>query len=104
MPEPSRDLTITSAFPGRLRARQAILSAVADASTTILMDVSGERYYTLNEVGSRAWAFLAEPTSVEDLIVLLAAEYEVPIDVLTTDTIALLNQLAAASLITVDGA
>lgn len=44
---------------------------------TVMMSVDRGEYFGLNSVGSRVWALLEKPQSLDTLCALLAGEYEV---------------------------
>jgi len=67
--------------------------------TTVLLDVHGGMYYTLNEAAGRIWELLGERTSVSAIVVQLGEEYDVPMDRLVAEVGALMNSLRAAKLI-----
>jgi hypothetical protein len=59
---------------------------------TILLDLANDQYFTLNQVGSRCWALLADGVSVDDATMALVEEFDVSPDTLRSD----LNRLFAA--------
>ena len=66
---------------------------------TVLLDLEGESYFGLNEVGTRIWQLLqSEPTVVETLNT-LSDEYDVSRVQLENDVGELLAKLADAGLI-----
>lgn len=65
----------------------------------MLMDLPNGRYYTLNEVGGLVWQALRDRTSLEELLARLSRDYSVPLDVIRSDTAAVLGQLEQANLI-----
>ncbi|HEY9515175.1 MAG TPA: PqqD family protein [Gemmatimonadaceae bacterium] len=75
-----------------------VVSVVQDTDTALL-DVRSERYFTLNEVGTRIWELLAEGTEVAVIAELLAEEYDAPIDAIAADTRTLLTALEKARLV-----
>jgi hypothetical protein len=44
---------------------------------TVMLSITGGRYFGLNEIGSRIWALLATPTTLDAIQSQLTAEYEV---------------------------
>lgn len=72
-----------------------------DNEVVMLNQETGE-YYALNEVGSRIWELLSEPICIHNVIEILVKEFEVEFDTCKTDTIQLLNELLARSLIVVN--
>lgn len=67
----------------------------------VLLDLAGERYYSLNGMGTRVWRFLAGGLSVPAIYARILAEYEVEAQVLTQDLKTLLQDLMTAGLIEV---
>ena len=67
--------------------------------TTVLLDVNGGTYYTLNEVGGRVWELLGEGATVGAIVERLAEEYDVPMERLDADVRALIDRLLATRLI-----
>ena len=70
----------------------------------VLLDVEGQRYYTLNAVGARIWALLDGAPTEAAIVDVLADEYALPAPdgraMLAGDVRALLAALRAAGLIT----
>lgn len=61
---------------------------------TILLDLQHERYYGLDEVGTRVWALLGESVGVPAIIARLGEEYDVPREQLETDVTEVLRYLS----------
>lgn len=69
---------------------------------TALLDLRGERYYSLNEVGSLAWALLAPGASRREIVEAIRREYELPVggpDAVEADVARLLHDLLGAGLV-----
>lgn len=82
-------------------ARPAVLcQALPDGA--VLLDPANEVYYGLNPVGARIWALLPPACgTLDELCAELAREHpEVPRDTLRQDVRELLDELAAAGLVT----
>ena len=75
-----------------------VLSVVQETDTALL-DLRSEKYFTLNEVGTRIWELLGEGTEIAMIVELLAEEYDAPVEAIRTDTLALLAALHAAGLV-----
>ncbi len=78
------------------------------AGETIIVPVSSrvgdlDAIYTLNDVGSRIWALVESPTSVEEIVAILCDEYEAPRDQIASDLVELLRELEANGLIELVG-
>lgn len=67
--------------------------------TTVLLDVDGGMYYTLNEVGGRIWELLGEGVAVPAIVERLREEYDVAAEILVADTAGLVDRLLKAKLI-----
>lgn len=84
--------------PERFTPEPHVVSVVQHVDTALL-DLRSERYFTLNEVGTRIWELLADGTEVAVIIELLAEEYDAPIQLIEADTQALLSALVKARLV-----
>jgi hypothetical protein len=71
--------------------------------TTVLLDVNGGMYYTLNEVGGRIWELLAAGVAVPAIVERLQDEYDVAPETLVADTVALIDRLLRAKLVRAAG-
>ena len=60
---------------------------------TVLLDLSGETYFGLNEVGTRVWQLLKQDHGFGDMLDVLQSEFEVSREQLEADVAALLAQL-----------
>jgi hypothetical protein len=70
-------------------------------SETILLNLNNERYYGLDDVGTRMWQVLSEQGEVEVAIAQLAAEYDVDEATLRQDVAELIDNLGRAGLIVI---
>jgi hypothetical protein len=70
------------------------------AGETVLLDLSSESYFGLDEVGTRVWAMLKEGAETSAIVETLLGDYEVGRTQLEADLAELLDQLEAAGLIT----
>ena len=68
---------------------------------SVILDLEEGIYYGLDEVGTRIWELLQEPTEVLDVIDTLTKEYDVTRDKCTSDTLHLLEDLQEHNLIDV---
>ena len=66
---------------------------------TVLLDLEGESYFGLNEVGTRIWQLLQGDSSVGEMLETLSGEYDVGDEQLATDVEELLNKLKEAGLV-----
>ena len=69
------------------------------AGEAVLLDLATQRYYSLDETGTRMWALLAEHGTLGAAKARLLAEYEVEPDVLERDLRDLVERLAAEGLV-----
>lgn len=71
---------------------------------TVLLDVTSGHYFGLNEVGSRIIELAGEPTTVEQVIETMLAEYDVDHERLAQDVASFVQQMMDRKLIReVDG-
>jgi hypothetical protein len=77
-----------------------LLTAEVDGE---LMAMSVEKgiCYGLNAVGTRIWALIAEPRTVEELCALLVSEYEVDPAQCRSEVLGLLEDMSAEGLATI---
>ncbi len=68
----------------------------------VLLDLGTERYFGLDEVGSRIWALINEGRAVAEMADAILEEYEVDRCTLEADIQALLSSLLEAGLISTD--
>ena len=66
----------------------------------VLLDLSSEKYFGLDEVGTRIWVLLNEGKSEAQILDVLEEEYEVNRETLVRDVSELLGKLVEAGLIT----
>ena len=69
----------------------------------VLLDLTTEVYYSLNDVGARVWELADGQHAVAAIVDALADEYDAGRDQISEDVHALIEQLAAEGLITWDG-
>ena len=67
----------------------------------VLLNLTSERYYGLDDVGMRMWALLSQDGDVAAACAQLLEEYDVGEDQLQADLAALIGRLAEAGLLTV---
>jgi hypothetical protein len=66
---------------------------------TVLLDLDSERYFGLDEVGTRIWALISEGVAVREMADTMLEEYDIDRSTLETDIEALLVSLLEAGLI-----
>ena len=92
--------------PATLPARASLSADVLTQHVegqAVLLDLRGDRYYSLDPVGTKVWELLGEEPDVSAVVARLLAIYDVGEAELRRDVAALLARLAAAGLVTVDG-
>jgi hypothetical protein len=62
----------------------------------VLLHLTSGKYYSLNKVGARVWALLAEPVSIAQICDVLSTEYAVERARLEADVKSLVTKLCAA--------
>ncbi len=65
----------------------------------VLLDLAGERYWALDDVGARCWQLLLEHGERDAVLAALLAEFDVEEATLRSDVDALIEQLESAGLI-----
>lgn len=68
---------------------------------SVLLDPTSGRYFGLNEVGARILAIVTEPRTLEQVVDVLATEYEADRAQLRADAEQFLRMLAERDLVTV---
>ena len=66
---------------------------------SVLLSLKSERYFGLDEIGTRMWTVLTTTPSVQEAYVALLSEYEVEPEILRNDLEDLLKQLVEQGLI-----
>jgi hypothetical protein len=99
----SRAGPVSAALPTARFDRTAGVLCTSQGDTTVVLDVRGGTYFTLNEVGGRIWQLLGEGTTVGGVVERLAAEYDVPLERLAADVNELIDRLLATRLIAAAG-
>lgn len=66
---------------------------------TVLLDLQGESYFSLNEVGTRIWQLIQSDKTVDETLNTLSDEYDVSREQLESDVDALLSKLTEAGLV-----
>ncbi len=70
---------------------------------SVLLNINNERYFGLDEVGTRMWATLTSADSIQAAYEALLGEYEVDPEQLRQDLQILIEKLVENGLIEVDG-
>ncbi|MEO7986236.1 MAG: PqqD family protein [Gemmatimonadales bacterium] len=90
--------TTTLPASSRFTRAQGVVST-QQCDTTVLLDVNGGLYYTLNEVGGRIWGMIGEKASVAEMVKRLAGEFDAPAERLDADTGEMIVRLLRARLV-----
>jgi hypothetical protein len=69
----------------------------------VLLDLQSERYYGLDDVGTRMWSLLSEHGDVRVVYERLLSEYQVDGTVLERDLARMIGELARFGMLTVEG-
>lgn len=69
----------------------------------VLLDLAGEGYFSLNEVGTRVWQLLAQGQSAGQIQAVLEADYDVAPEQLEKDIGELIAQLLEQGLLVEQG-
>lgn len=80
------------------------VSRATQHGQTMLLDLSGGAYYTLNESGAIIWDMLKQGTTLGEIVDALEARYDAPRDQIALDASAMTTELMAASLVTFERA
>ena len=86
----------------RFKVSEEVLSQEVNGET-VLLDLEGESYFGLNEVGTRIWQLLKADQSVGDMLDTLTSEYDVSREQLEDDVHGLLGKLMDAELLEARG-
>ncbi len=70
---------------------------------TVLLDLQGESYFGLNEVGTRIWQLLQSEKTIAETLTTLSDEYDVSQEQLEADVSELLAKLTKAGLVNPHG-
>jgi hypothetical protein len=71
---------------------------------SVLLNLKSERYFGLDEVGTRMWALLSQSGSIHQAYDALRAEYDVEPEVLHRDLLQLIDKLIEHGLVEIEDA
>ena len=74
------------------------------AETVVLLDPMSGCYFTLDNVGAHVWELCDGSHDVEAIVASVCSAYEAPPQIVRTDVVELLGELAAEGLLGDDGA
>jgi hypothetical protein len=80
--------------------KKTLPSVVLDEEIA-LMNTENGRYYSLDPIGSRIWAIMAEQISIKEIVAILLQEYEVSPEICGNDVIDLVKQLNEQGLVNI---
>jgi coenzyme PQQ synthesis protein D (PqqD) len=93
-------------MPDRLPLDASVVATERQLSTTlgdevIILGLDDSMYYGLSTVGVRIWELVQSPRSIEDILTVIAAEFEVDRPRAEADVTALLADLHSRGLIAI---
>ena len=80
-------------------ARSQRVLAQPSAGTLVLLHPDSGEYYTLDEVGSRVWDLCDGSRRVADVVEVIHAEFDAPLETIRDDVLELLDDLAREHLV-----
>lgn len=92
---------MTLSFEMRISIAEDVLFRELDGESVIL-NLKSERYFGLDEVGTRMWEVLSSCESIEDAYEVLLSEYDVVPEQLRNDLYKLIENLVEHGLVNVD--
>jgi Coenzyme PQQ synthesis protein D (PqqD) len=75
------------------------VSRATQHGETMLLDLAGGSYYTLNESGALVWDLLRQGTTLGEIVDALEARYDAPRERIEADATTMTSELIAASLV-----
>jgi hypothetical protein len=91
---------VAISFSDRVRVPEAVLvSGLQDES--VMLNLDSERYYGLDDVGTRMFSVLTTSDSIESAFEVLLGEYDVDREVLRNDLVSLIDKLLEQGLVEV---
>jgi hypothetical protein len=87
----------TEAFPVRKSVPWRTLDTEA-----LVVDVKGGLLYPLNAVGARIWELCDGARSVDEIVVMLADEFDAPEPTIRADAVEFIDRLADAKLVSIE--
>ena len=73
------------------------------AGEIVILDLKSESYFGLNEVGARIWQLMQAHGELQQVYDVMLEEFDVDAQQLQADIQGLVDELAAAGLVTIDG-
>jgi hypothetical protein len=88
--------------PGATVTRNdALMSAPIDREI-VFLNQSTDSYVALDDIGRRIWDLLERPRRLEELVDLLAQEFEAPRETIRSDLVSFLEELEGEGIVSVD--
>lgn len=87
--------------PDATYTRRPELNAVEMDGELVMMGQEQGEYYGLRDVAASIWKLLDEPKTLEELVLLISAEYAVTPETCRNDIVDFLGDLTARKLVTV---
>lgn len=81
-------------------SKQVLCQKIGDE--TVLLDLASEQYFGLDEVGTRFWELLSNSKPFNEIVHVMADEYEAPQSQIEQDLKELLIRLSAEGLVIVN--
>jgi len=94
----TKEIAMTFSFNDRIKLPDDVLISGLQAES-VLLNLDNERYYGLNDVGTRMLTVLTSSDSIEAAYNTLLDEYEIEADVLRGDLISTIEELKKNGLI-----
>ena len=94
-----RDRTPTVVVPTDRLIASPRVSRATQHGQTMLLDLAGGAYYTLNESGAFIWDMLKQGTTLGEIVDALEARYDAPREQIAADASTMTSELIAASLV-----
>ncbi len=88
-------------IPSNITISQDVIFQEIDGEL-VLLDLQSERYFGLNEVGTRMWHLLTENSHTETILTQLLVEFDVDETTLRQDVTHWISELVKAELVTVN--
>lgn len=89
---------MSATLPDQIEIPSQVLFQVLEGEA-VLLNLESERYYGLDDIGTRLWQLLAENGDVNAALVQLQSEYDVEADALREDMAKFFARLSEAGLL-----
>jgi hypothetical protein len=85
-------------LPARIKISDDVLFQELEGES-VLLDLTSEQYFGLNEVGTRIWQLLVENRETTEILSRLVDEFEADDKILRRDLAILINELETSGLV-----